>query len=81
MTTQEVMLDSRRRTSLAKVGNRGDSRYLAETFPDGRIVLTPATLVTQHELRLLANPDFVRALETAQREPGKTVTRKRPKGI
>jgi len=37
MPDREVVLDERRRTSLAKVGRKVDARYLVEEFPDGTL--------------------------------------------
>lgn len=54
----EVVLDERRRTSLAKVGRKGDDRYLVEEFPDGTLVLTPAVTVSAVEFASLVNPDL-----------------------
>lgn len=47
------MVDSRGRTSLAKVRTRQYDRYLAEEHPDGTIVLTPAVAITVAELEQL----------------------------
>lgn len=60
-----VVLDGRRRTSLARVGAPGDTRYIAETFEDGSILLTPAVLVEKWELAALSNPDIRAALDGA----------------
>ena len=69
MTTQprreEIVLDGRRRTSLAKVGAVGDNRYIAETFDDGSIVLTPAVTIERWELAALSNPEIRAALDGA----------------
>lgn len=75
---KELVLDARRRTSLARVGRKMDDRYLVDEKEDGTLVLTPATVVTQHELNLLKNPNFVRALQQAQ--SGQTVRRDRQPG-
>lgn len=60
-TRHELVLDGRRRTSLAKVGRKQDQRYIAETFEDGTIVLSPAVAVTMVELAALRDPE-VRAV-------------------
>lgn len=44
-------LDSRRRLSLGSIARH--SRYLAEVEDDGTIVLTPAVVITEAEVRLL----------------------------
>jgi hypothetical protein len=56
MSTTEVELDGRRRTSLAKVGRKQDRKYLAETKPDGTIILTPAVTISALELAALRDP-------------------------
>jgi hypothetical protein len=60
---EEIVLDGRRRTSLAKVGAAGDTRYVAETFEDGSIVLTPAVTIEKWELAALSNPEVRSALD------------------
>lgn len=75
MMKKELVLDARRRTSLARVGRKVDDRYLVDEKEDGTLVLTPATVVSQHELNLLRNPDFLRALQQA--ESGQIVRRDR----
>jgi hypothetical protein len=62
---EEVVLDSRRRTSLAKVGAASDTRYIAETFEDGSVVLTPAVTIEKWELAALSNPEVRAALDGA----------------
>lgn len=59
------MLDGRRRTSLAKVGAKEDTRYIAETFDDGSILLTPAVTIDKVELAALRNPGIRAALDAA----------------
>jgi hypothetical protein len=73
MAQKELVLDARRRTSLAKVGRKTDYRYIVDEREDGTLVLTPAALISQHELNLLRNPNFLRALEQA--ESGQVVRR------
>lgn len=67
MTTQrrEIVLDGRRRTSLAKVGVNEDTRYIAETFDDGSILLTPAVTIDKVELAALKDPQIRAALDGA----------------
>lgn len=62
---EEIVLDSRRRTSLARVGAAGDSRYIAETLEDGTVVLTPAVTIEKWELAALSNPEVRAALDGA----------------
>ena len=69
MTSQprrdEIVLDSRRRTSLAKVGVPSDTRYIADTFEDGSVMLTPAVTIEKWELAALSNPEVRAALDGA----------------
>jgi hypothetical protein len=65
MAAREVVLDERRRTSLAKVGRKQDGRYLVEEFPDGTLVFTPAVTISAVELAALTNPDLRAAFDRA----------------
>jgi hypothetical protein len=76
-TTKEIVLDDRRRTSLARIGHRDHARYLVEEFEDGTIMLRPAVTISQTELNLLRNPDVRAALEAANRVPT-SAGRRRP---
>jgi len=62
---EEIVLDGRRRTSLARVGAKGDTRYVAETFEDGSVLLTPAVTIERWELAALANPEIRAALDAS----------------
>lgn len=62
----ELVLDGRRRTSLAKIGRKQDLRYIAEAFEDGTIVLSPARTVTEVELAALSDPEIRAALRRAR---------------
>jgi hypothetical protein len=61
-TIKEVVLDERRRTSLARVGRKDDDRYLVEELDDGTIILKPAVLMSRTEVNLLHNPSFKAAV-------------------
>jgi hypothetical protein len=74
---KEIVLDDRRRTSLARIGRRSDGRYLVEEHDDGTIVLRPAVTISQTELNLLRNPVFRSALAAAASVPA-TAGRRRP---
>lgn len=50
MKQKELVLDRRRRCSFAKIGRKQDTRYLAESFENGTIVLHPATTISVEEL-------------------------------
>jgi hypothetical protein len=65
MAQREVVLDERRRTSLAKVGRKGDARYLVEEFPDGTLVLTPAVTISAAEFAALGDPELRAAFDQA----------------
>lgn len=52
-----IELDDRRRAALGKVGKAEHRRYLAESYPDGTIVLKPALVVTEAQVRLWSNPE------------------------
>jgi hypothetical protein len=56
-----IELDSRRRTSLGKIGRH--SRYLAREEPDGTLILEPAVVLTTTETALLGRPDLVAQME------------------
>ncbi len=60
---EEIVLDGRRRTSLARVGAPGDTRYIAETREDGSVLLTPAVTIEKWELAALTDPDTRAALD------------------
>jgi hypothetical protein len=62
---EEIVLDGRRRTSLARVGAPPDTPYIAETFEDGSVVLTPAVTIEKWELAALSNPEVRAALDGA----------------
>jgi hypothetical protein len=63
---KEIVLDERRRASLAKVGRKGDRRYLVEEFEDGTLVLTPAVTISAVELAALRDPTVLDAIEKAR---------------
>jgi len=54
-SVREIVVDERRRTSLAKVGRKSDSRYLVEEFADGSLLLVPAVTISTLELAVLRN--------------------------
>lgn len=65
-SASEITLDGRRRTSLAKVGRRSDTKYLAETLPDGTVILTPAVTIPAVELAALQDSELRARLEAAR---------------
>lgn len=62
----EITLDARRRTSLAKVGRKADTKYLAEEYEDGSILLVPATTVSKVELAALSDDKLRERLRSAR---------------
>lgn len=76
LRVQEVVLDQRRRTSLAKVGRRDDTKYLAEEYEDGTIVLVPATTVSKIELAALGDPELADLLRSAKDVDPSTLRRR-----
>ena len=63
-----VEVDDRRRIALGKIGRPQDTRYLATAHPDGTIVLRPAVVMTEAQLRYLANPDVIAQVEEGVRQ-------------
>ncbi len=74
---KEIVVDERRRTSLAKVGRKDDTRYLVEEFEDGSLLLVPAFTISALELAVLRNPRLRESLERAQ--PGRERPPLRPR--
>jgi hypothetical protein len=63
---KEVVLDERRRTSLAKLGRKEDSRYIVEEYPDGTLVWIPAVTITAVELAALKDPKLRASFDKAR---------------
>jgi hypothetical protein len=66
MTTKEISLDERGRTSLAKVRSHDFNRYTVEEYPDGTLVLTPAVTVSALELAALRDEKVRAAIKQAK---------------
>jgi hypothetical protein len=62
----EIVVDSRGRTSLARVRTTACDRYLATEHADGTIVLTPAVVISQLELAALQDPAVMGAVTAAR---------------
>lgn len=62
LTQTDVLLelDDRRRLPLGRLTREEDRRYLADVHPDGIIVLKPAQVVTEAQLRFWANPEVMK---------------------
>ena len=65
-TTTEITLDTRRRTSLAKVGHKEHRQYLVQEQPDGTLTLIPAITISHVELSALADPATRAAMDRAR---------------
>ena len=63
---EEVVVDERGRTSLARVRSHDYDRYTAEELPDGTLILTPAITISPVELAMLDNPDIREAIAAAK---------------
>jgi hypothetical protein len=65
-TTTLVEVDWRRRVALAKLGRKGDTRYLVEEHEDGTLVFTPTAVMPQAFADLMANPDLMAQVERGE---------------
>ena len=63
-TTNFATLDSRDRLNLA--GRATSKVYLIHEEPNGRIILEPASVVSNLEQRVLTNPNIMAAIERNQ---------------
>ncbi len=78
MADNEVVVDERGRTSLARIRTRIYARYTAEELPDGTLILTPAITISPVELAALNNPHVRNAIAAAKAgDPGELRRRKR----
>lgn len=84
MTDSDVMLelDERRRASLGRIGRPEHNRYLVTEEPDGTIVLRPAVVLTEMEVRMLANRELLDRIDAVEQDPSLLVrrSRRRPAG-
>ena len=64
--TTLVEVDSRRRVALARIGRKGDTRYLVEEHEDGTLVFTPAAVMPQAFADLRANPELMAQVERGE---------------
>lgn len=62
----EVVVDERGRTSLARVRRHAYSRYTVQEHPDGTLVLTPAITISPVELAVLQDPAVMAAVKEAK---------------
>ena len=77
MTDQLVELDDRRRVSLGRLGRQEHTRYLVTEEPDGTLVFTPAVVLSELEVKLLANDELVASILANRADPDRLVTRTR----
>lgn len=73
-------LDERRRASLGRIGNPEHRRYLVTEEPDGTITLSPAVVISEHELALLRHPEVVSRIEASREDHSRLVKRPRKRG-
>ena len=67
-TRTNISVDSRGRISVQKLGFEPSSTVVAESFPDGSVVIRKASVLTQAEFDLLSNPKNIEQLRMAVRE-------------
>lgn len=60
-TTASIELDARHRAPLGRLARH--DRYAVTVEPSGRIILEPAVLLTQSQLKLLQNGEFWEELD------------------
>ena len=78
MAKNEISVDERGRTSLARVRSHRFDRYQAEELPDGTLVLTPAVTINPVELAALKDRK-VRSAVAAAKAGDRSALRKRPR--
>ena len=69
MPANEIAVDSRGRTSLAKARSSAYEHYRAEELPDGTLILTPVVMIDATELAALRNPEVRTVLEADRESP------------
>lgn len=80
MAKNEITVDGRGRTGLARVRTHDYDRYVVEEFPDGTLVLTPVVTITALELAALEDPKVRSAVSAAKTGDRRTLRqRKRPR--
>lgn len=76
MTDVLLEMDGRGRVSLGKLSDA--RRFLARAEPDGSILLTPAVVMSAHEVALLANHGLVETIRDARAGRSRIVRRELP---
>jgi len=74
---QLVELDERRRVSLGRIGRQEHTRYLVTEESDGTLVFTPAVVLSELELKLLANDELVDEILSNRTDSSRLVKRTR----
>lgn len=69
--TNFAQLDNRKRLNLASVAK--SDLYLITAEPAGRIILEPASIVSQLEQDFLSNPEALAAVEAYRADPSRLV--------
>lgn len=70
-----IELDERRRASLRRLGHKEHRLYIADTEPDGTIVLRPAVVTTELAGRTESRPEVQAAIERSVGHPERWVRR------
>ena len=68
-----IDLDDRRRAPLGKIGRH--TRYLVREEADGTIILEPAMVLTEAEVKLMGHPELLATIEDNRAHP----ERRRPR--
>lgn len=76
MAKNEITVDERGRTGLARVRTHDDDRYTVEEFPDGTLVLTPVVTITALEMAALEDPKVRSAVSAAKTGDRRTLRRR-----
>lgn len=69
-----IELDDRRRVSMGKIGRH--DRYLVHEHDDGTLVLEPAVILSEAEVRFMANPSLVAQIENNRAHPERRRSRR-----
>ena len=72
-----VEVDGRLRVSVRKLGLAPHSRYLVTKDEDGRLIFTPATVVSEIEAPFLANKELRERITANRADPSRLVRRQR----
>lgn len=71
---QLLEVGARRRATLTNIGHH--DRYLAEELPDGTVVLHPAVVVSEMQIRLLAAPEVMDRITKSNTTPNSELIRR-----